>query len=878
MTAPTIHPDTSPRHERDDHSVDSSPFAEHPFGEQPALLRLRDSAASHDRTMLSRMQLIAETVVEECLDLTPGPDCTSCAGTGCAECSRDRFGLPADRPLAHWVLERMTGEHLTCLAAVLDSTITRAYSAARDALIATFSLRGCHERAAAGGMRFDRLQYVARRAHRLGDAKLAALDALVLDLRPDLSWEAYCRSVNDLIRLLTDEGEQDADVRKNRRVDFWRSDVREGKLLLTGPLEPLHALHRRLESTARQIRRAHAGTFGEQLPAGTQIEDDRTIPQLMFDLLASTAPSTEVEVLVPITESSSGVPGGAGWETADRPAVSGPPVGTENAPQDGRDGAPQHGGVDVPPDGRDGVRRNGADGVSPASDDDASPVGASNCSPDGTDSAPRDEEECDRPAGDDGSADAQFVHTDEGPARRSRVVLTCPSDQEWLRRQATVVVTVPFLTLTGQADLPGHWSDGSPIPADMARRFASTAEKFYRVLTDPVSGEVCDEIARTYTVPWGMRVTMNETWAWCTAPGCARRAETCEADHLRPFDRARPARGGHTDLDNLHPLCPQHHQMKTEGTLRLIRTADGFVCWQFSHGITHTTTPADRPIDREAARITRRLLGLDEPDDDPPGHPEAGPPGHPHHDPPNDSDGGPRNRPGDGLPHRPSDSPPRDRDGDYLPGDTRAPAVIDPWECWERSSPPRSDEAEPDDSRMAGGPPDSDTSVGCTPGGTADAGVIGGSVSDGAAVIGVTVSGDDAVVGVPVAGGDGVVGDMVAGVDAVVGDDAALGVAVAGDDEVIGEMVAGDSAVTGEVTSDDSGAGRTVVGVSVNGCSIARTPDTGIQAGGYLITAPSVPGDPVAGSGSGTTEDKPPDLPPDSGAPRWHTAEDPPPF
>ncbi|WP_345032362.1 hypothetical protein, partial [Brevibacterium pityocampae] len=163
MTAPTIHPDST-----DPGDSDPRDPAGHPFGERPALLRLRDSVAAHDRVMLARMQLIAETIVEECLDLTPAPDCTTCTGTGCPGCGRDRYGLPADGSLAHWVLERVTGEHLTCLAAVLDTTITRAYTAARDALIATFSLRACHDRATTGILRYERLQYAARRAHRLG--------------------------------------------------------------------------------------------------------------------------------------------------------------------------------------------------------------------------------------------------------------------------------------------------------------------------------------------------------------------------------------------------------------------------------------------------------------------------------------------------------------------------------------------------------------------------------------------------------------------------------------------------------------------------------------------------------------------------------------
>ena len=96
MTAPTIHPDST-----DPGDSDPRDPAGHPFGERPALLRLRDSVAAHDRVMLARMQLIAETIIEECLDLTPTPDCTTCTGTGCPGCGRDRYGLPADGSLAH---------------------------------------------------------------------------------------------------------------------------------------------------------------------------------------------------------------------------------------------------------------------------------------------------------------------------------------------------------------------------------------------------------------------------------------------------------------------------------------------------------------------------------------------------------------------------------------------------------------------------------------------------------------------------------------------------------------------------------------------------------------------------------------------------------
>ncbi|GAA4395634.1 HNH endonuclease signature motif containing protein [Brevibacterium pityocampae] len=498
----------------------------------PALLRLQDSLPAYDRLMLARMRLIADTVVEECLDLEPEP---------APELAAEPMST------SKWVLERMTGEHLTCLAAVLDSTITRAYSTARDALIACFSLHRTRALVETGTMCFDRLQYAARRAHRLGDAALAELDAGIAELRPDLSWKSYCRAVNDLIRLLTDNDDRAEDVHIRRRVEFWRSDPSEGKLLLTGPLEPLYALHRRLEATARAIARAQTGTFGEQLPPGSVIIDDRTVPQLMFDLMSTLAPGTEVEVLNPVDfgrgDPATGTDAGELVDALIR---------TAGGAADARDAAPP-----VDPD----------------------------------------------PASGPGSASAD----------PSRVVITCPTNQEWLRRQATVVVTVPFLSLTGHAELPGHWSDGGPVPAEMAQRFASRSSTFYRILTDPVSGAVCDEAARSYVIPKGTRMTMNEKWMWCTAPGCARRAETCDADHAIPFDHADPAAGGRTDLENLHPLCRAHHLMKTKRMLTLHAGPGGMKRWEFPHGITAEVRAAERIIDRAAAREMLRVLGLPDP-------------------------------------------------------------------------------------------------------------------------------------------------------------------------------------------------------------------------------------------------------------------------
>ena len=555
-----------------------------------ALLRLQDSLPAYDRLMLARMRLIADTVVEECLDLEPEP---------APELAAEPMST------SKWVLERMTGEHLTCLAAVLDSTITRAYSTARDALIACFSLHRTRALVQAGRMRFDRLQYAARRAHRLGDAALAELDAGIAELRPDLAWEPYCRAVNDLIRLLTDDDDRAEDVHTRRRVEFWRSDPSEGKLLLTGPLEPLYALHRRLEATARAIARAQTGTFGEQLPPGAVIVDDRTVPQLMFDLMSTLAPGTEVEVLNPVDFARVD----PATDPADACDLVDALIRTAGGAADACDAAP------------------------PADPDPASGPGSP-------------------------------------PADPSRVVITCPTNQEWLRRQATVVVTVPFLSLTGHAELPGHWSDGGPVPVEMAQRFASRSSSFYRILTDPVSGAVCDEAARSYVIPKGIRMTMNEKWIWCTAPGCARQAETCDADHAIPFDHADPAAGGRTDLENLHPLCRAHHLMKTEGTLTLRTGPGGMRRWEFPHGITAEVRSAERIIDRAAAREMLRVLGLPDPSG------RAGPVSPDDRAGPMDPDdrAGPGDRRFCSEPDR-SPDPPADR------GRPRPAGPPDPWTC-----------------------------------------------------------------------------------------------------------------------------------------------------------------------------------------------------
>lgn len=204
------------------------------------------------------------------------------------------------------------------------------------------------------------------------------------------------------------------------------------------------------------------------------------------------------------------------------------------------------------------------------------------------------------------------------PAERYHVDIECPDEATLLRKRATVVVTVPMTTLLGLDDRPGTIA-GEPIPADMARSIAGSSKFWYRMLTDPATGQVLDEVALKYKPDKATRLSVLGKWRTCTLPGCSRPAQECEIDHGIPFNHEHPERGGRTEPANLHPLCVAHHQAKTEGRIRMRRTTDGGVDWLLPLGTTATTvapslddggilTAACAPADSEARRDARHTI------------------------------------------------------------------------------------------------------------------------------------------------------------------------------------------------------------------------------------------------------------------------------
>ncbi|MCQ9385400.1 hypothetical protein [Brevibacterium moorei] len=109
------------------------------------------------------------------------------------------------------------------------------------------------------------------------------------------------------------------------------------------------------------------------------------------------------------------------------------------------------------------------------------------------------------PAGDTQESDATNNADGQAPAQLvdaiHQVTVTIPRNDSWLASQAQVSTTVPFLTLTGDEPLPGQLAGKGPIPADIACHLASQAPSLRRLLTDPATGTILDEHARSYHIP-----------------------------------------------------------------------------------------------------------------------------------------------------------------------------------------------------------------------------------------------------------------------------------------------------------------------------------------------------------------------------------------
>jgi hypothetical protein len=77
----------------------------------------------------------------------------------------------------------------------------------------------------------------------------------------------------------------------------------------------------------------------------------------------------------------------------------------------------------------------------------------------------------------------------------------------------------------------------------------------------------------------------------CTFEHCDVPSSKCQLDHIVPFDKANPLRGGWTIETNLHPVCPCHHQVKTDRSWTVALLHGCAILWTSRTGIRRITLP-----------------------------------------------------------------------------------------------------------------------------------------------------------------------------------------------------------------------------------------------------------------------------------------------
>lgn len=471
----------------------------------------------------------------------------------------DRDGLALKREASQrrdayvWLSERVAATSLMQVAGVLDMTCAQVRARVELAMVGLIGLPAFTSQARCGLAGFERYCYAARRALRLEPEDFAEYDSKVCQLRAD-DLPAFKRGINQIIAALTTREKRTREIRQRRTVETYYEPHGLGVLIARGPAADIALLDARLTGMARAVIRNLGQPLG--VPEDHTIIDDRSLAEMKFDFLTRSRPT--------------------GTLTTQ-------PTNTTGTAGTGNTGACDSGAA-----GLAGSTGTAAAGVGDVVADSTHVVGAAN------------------PAGIDIDATAGNI-----AAALAEIDVQCPTDSEWLRRQARITVTVPALTLLNTtednedaAGVPGL-VDGHPVSPDVARQLvgAGAHHTVYRILTDPVSGAVLDHEAQLYTIPERMRIALIEKWQHCTLPGCDRSAVTAEIDHIVPFNHHEPARGGPTSMGNLHPLCRKHHQMKTLNKLTVTKDPEtGMLHWVLPGGHTTDVGPPDQPIGQAHAQ------------------------------------------------------------------------------------------------------------------------------------------------------------------------------------------------------------------------------------------------------------------------------------
>jgi 5-methylcytosine-specific restriction endonuclease McrA len=138
--------------------------------------------------------------------------------------------------------------------------------------------------------------------------------------------------------------------------------------------------------------------------------------------------------------------------------------------------------------------------------------------------------------------------------------------------------------VTGATDAVYHLPGLGVVAEEAFQRWLTTyAVKVTRVI-DLNRRHAVDQ----HDPPALMRDQVKERDGHCVFPGCEVPADSCDVDHIVPYDEDGPP--GQTNPDGLACLCRMHHLLKTHHGWRYGRLSDGAYLWVSPTGRTFLVT------------------------------------------------------------------------------------------------------------------------------------------------------------------------------------------------------------------------------------------------------------------------------------------------
>ena len=163
------------------------------------------------------------------------------------------------------------------------------------------------------------------------------------------------------------------------------------------------------------------------------------------------------------------------------------------------------------------------------------------------------------------------------------------------RYQVVVHVDAPVLA---DPDAPGQsvLEDGARVSAETSQRLACDASRV--VMQHAADGRIVEVAARSRTIPPALRRALHHRDPSCRFPGCHVRFG--QGHHIHHW-----AQGGPTTLSNLTLLCGRHHRAVHEEGYRVIRGADGALCFRRPDGRILPEVPLPAGVPDHPARVLR---------------------------------------------------------------------------------------------------------------------------------------------------------------------------------------------------------------------------------------------------------------------------------